>query len=97
VTEQLPTPLAAETVGWFEAIGSFYNLLKHRPDASQPPPSPTSVDAIVGMIDERTKDLPAERPRERRKGFEALFSNGAVSAEREAGGYDLFDFAPTSE
>jgi hypothetical protein len=53
------------------------------------------VDAIVGMIDERTKDLPAERPRERRKGFEALFSNGAVSAEREAGGYDLFDFAPT--
>jgi hypothetical protein len=89
--------LAAETVGWFEAIGSFYNLLKHRPDASQPPPSPTSVDAIVGMIDERTKDLPAERPRERRKGFEALFSNGAVSAEREAGGYDLFDFAPTSE
>jgi hypothetical protein len=41
------------------------------------------------------RNLPAERPRERRKGFEALFSNGAVSAEREAGGYDLFDFAPT--
>jgi hypothetical protein len=38
VTEQLPTPLAAENVGWFEAIGSFYNLLKHRSDASQLPP-----------------------------------------------------------
>jgi hypothetical protein len=87
--------LAAETVGWFEAIGSFYNLLKHRSDASEPAPSPSSVDAIVGMIDERTKDLPTERPRERRKGFEALFSNGTISAEREVGGYDLFDFAPT--
>jgi hypothetical protein len=87
--------LAAETVGWFEAIGSFYNLLKHRSDASQPAPSSSSADAIVGMIDERTKDLPAERPRERRKGFEALFSNGSVSAEREVGGYDLFDFVPT--
>jgi hypothetical protein len=87
--------LAGETVGWFEAIGSFYNLLKHRSDVSQPAPSQHSTDAIVGMIDERTKDLPAERPLERRKGFEALFSNGTISAEREVGGYDLFDFAPT--
>jgi hypothetical protein len=53
------------------------------------------VAPIVGMIDERTKDRPAERPRERRKGFEVLFSNGMVSAERVVGGYDLFDFAPT--
>jgi hypothetical protein len=87
--------LARETVGWFEAIGSFYNLLKHRSDASHPVPSPHSTEAIVGMIDERTKDLPAERPRERRKGFEALFSNGTISGGREVGGYDLFDFAPT--
>jgi len=87
--------LSAETIGWFEAIGSFYNLLKHRSDASQPVPSPHSTDAIVGMIDERTKDLPAERPRERRKGFEALFSNGTISGEHIGGGYDLFDFVPT--
>jgi hypothetical protein len=86
--------LAAETVGWFEAIGSFYNLLKHRSDASEPAPSPNSADAVVGMIDERTKDLPAERAGERRKGFEALFSNGTISAEREVGGYDLMEFAP---
>lgn len=86
---------AADTVGWFDAIGSFYNLLKHRSDASQPAPSEHSTDAVVGMIDERTKDLPAERRGERRKGFEALFSNGTVSAEREVSGYDLFDFAPT--
>lgn len=26
--------LAPETVGWFGAIGSFYNLQKHRGDAS---------------------------------------------------------------
>ena len=87
--------LAGDTVGWFEAIGSFYNLLKHRSNASQPAPSQHSTDAIVGMIDERTKDLPAERPRERRMGFEALFSNGTISAERDVGGYDLFAFAPT--
>jgi len=87
--------LAADTIGWFDAIGSFYNLLKHRSDASQSAPSEHSTDAVVGMIDERTKDLPAERRAERRKGFEALFSNGTVSAEREVGGYDLFDFAPT--
>jgi hypothetical protein len=46
------------------------------------------------MIDERTKDLPAERAGDRRKGFEALFSNGTISAEREVGGYDLMEFAP---
>ncbi|MGO4513680.1 hypothetical protein AB4Z51_42620 [Bradyrhizobium sp. 2TAF36] len=28
--------LATKTVGWFEAIGSFYNLLKQRSDASEP-------------------------------------------------------------
>ncbi|MCJ9700140.1 hypothetical protein [Bradyrhizobium sp. SHOUNA76] len=87
--------LAADTIGWFKALGSFYNLLKHRTDTSGSPPSPDFTDAVVGMIDERTKALPAERPRERRKGFEALFSNGAVSNERIVGGYDLFDFAPT--
>ncbi|MEY9463869.1 hypothetical protein ABH973_004282 [Bradyrhizobium ottawaense] len=87
--------LAADTIGWFKALGSFYNLLKHRSDASGSPPSPAFTDAVVGMIDERTKDLPAERPRERRKGFEALFSNGTVSNERIVDGYDLFDFAPT--
>lgn len=31
--------LAAVTVGWFEAIGSFYNVLKHRSDASEAAPS----------------------------------------------------------
>jgi hypothetical protein len=87
--------LAPDTVGWFDAIGSFYNLLKHRADASGAAPSTDYTDAVVGMIDERTKDLAAERPRERRKGFEALFSNGTVSGERTAGGYDLFYFAPT--
>jgi hypothetical protein len=87
--------LAPDTVGWFEAIGSFYNLLKHRSDTSGAAPSPDSTDAVVGMIDERTKDLPAERPRERRKGFEALFSNGTASNDRIVGGYDLFDFSPT--
>jgi transposase len=50
---------------------------------------------VVGMIDERTKDLPAERANERRKGFEAFFSNGTVSGARETNGFDLFDFAPT--
>lgn len=87
--------LAPDTVGWFEAIGSFYNLLKHRSDSSGAPPSTSSTDAVVGMIDERTKDLPGERPCERRKGFEALFSNGTTSGEREVAGYDLFDFTPT--
>jgi hypothetical protein len=86
--------LPPESIGWFAAIGSFYNLLKHRADASTPPPSSNFMDAIVGMIDERTKDLPADRPNERRKGFEALFSNGMVSATHEANGYDLVDFMP---
>jgi hypothetical protein len=87
--------LARDAIGWFEAIGSFYKLLKHRSDASGAAPSTSWTDAVVGMIDERTKDLPAERPHERRKGFEALFSNGTVSGNRDVGGYDLFDFAPT--
>ena len=80
--------LASDTIGWFDAIGSFYNLLKHRFDASQRAPSEHSTDAVVGMINERTKDLPAERRGERRKGFEALSSNGTVSADRAVRGYD---------
>ncbi|MGJ5036192.1 hypothetical protein ACQR13_18975 [Bradyrhizobium sp. HKCCYLRH3059] len=87
--------LAPDTVGWFEAIGSFYNLLKHRSDASEAEPSLEYIDAVIGMIDERTRDLPAERPRERRKGFEALFSNGTISSSCTVGGYELFDFVPT--
>jgi hypothetical protein len=87
--------LTPDTVGWFDAIGSFYDLLKHRTDASGAAPLTAYTDAVVGMIDERTKDLPAERPRERGKGFEALFSNGPVSGERTGDGYDLFDSAST--
>jgi hypothetical protein len=61
--------LAPDSVGWFEAIGSFYNLLKHRSDESGAAPSPDSTDAVVGMIDERTKDLPGERPRDAGRGL----------------------------
>ena len=83
------------TVGWFEAIGSFYNLLKHRSDASEPPPSPNSADAIVGMIDERTKDLPAEDPTSAGGDSRRCSRTAPSRPSANVGGYDLFDFAPT--
>src|ERR1700681_575904 len=48
--------LPEKYLGWLRAINSFYNLTKSRDEyLANSTPGPDSVDAIVGMIHERTK------------------------------------------
>ncbi len=60
-------------------------------------PAPSYVDAIIGVIAERTKDLPPTETEGSPKQFEALFSSGKTVNESEINGYDLVDFEVTSK
>jgi hypothetical protein len=83
---------------WLRATSSFFNLAKRRDDVlAEAPPAPHHVDAIIGMLHERTKELPPRRVGERRKGFEALFCDGEIRANRTESEYDLLDFVPTPD
>jgi hypothetical protein len=87
--------LPEKYLGWLRAINSFYNLTKSRDEyLANSTPGPDSVDAIVGMIHERTKTLMADNLR--KKGFEALFSDGRIVETRHATGHDLLSFLPTA-
>ncbi|MCG2668992.1 hypothetical protein ACFPFP_18735 [Bradyrhizobium sp. GCM10023182] len=87
--------LPQEALGWFGGLNSFYDLKTHRDDLSEVhPPAPHHVHAVVGLINERTKDLPADRPGERRAGFEAVFSDGAIVKTERKNEFDLIEFAP---
>jgi hypothetical protein len=86
--------LPEKYLGWLRAINSFYNLTKNRDEyLANSTPGPDSVDAIVGMIHERTKTLIADNLR--KKGFEALFSDGRIVETRHADAHDLLSFLPT--
>lgn len=87
--------LPEETLGWFKGLNSFYNLKKHRDDLPEHrPPAPHHMHAVVGLIHERTKDLPADRQGERRAGFEAVFSDGDIVRANRKNEFDLIEFAP---
>lgn len=86
--------LPDKDIGWLEAIQSFYNLGLHQDDSSKDPPAPNSVYCMVGAIDERTKDLPGERPGERRKGFEAIMTDGNIMWERDTENVSLIAIKP---
>jgi hypothetical protein len=89
--------LPQKNIGWLTATSAFYNLTKRRDEVlANVEPAPNHVDAIVGMIDERTEDLPAERSNERRKGFGALLTSGEIKRTRRESSYDLVDFEVTS-
>jgi hypothetical protein len=85
--------LPQESTGWFDGLNSFYNLKKHRDDADDKP-AQHHMHAIVGLVGERTKTLPGERPGERRAGFEAVFSDGDILRTDRKNEFDLIEFAP---
>jgi hypothetical protein len=90
---RLPQPI----VGWLRAISSFYNLTKHRDEALvNTQPTPHHTDAIIGMIDELTKELPVDKPLRRAKAFSAIFCNGMAQNEHNKNGFDLVDLAVTA-
>lgn len=87
--------LPEESVSWFNGLNSFYNLKKHRDDVTEnQPPAPHHMHAVVGLVHERAKDLPADRPGERRAGFEAVFSDGNIVGTERKNEFDLIEFAP---
>lgn len=90
--------LPPKNVSSLKATNVFANLgMIRKSILARQQPAPSYVDAIIGVIAERTKDLPPKRPKERLKQFEALFSSGKTVNEREINGYDLVDFEVTSK
>jgi hypothetical protein len=72
----------AESVGWFEAIGSFYRLLKYRSDADLAAPR-------YRRHNRRAREVRPNGPAS--AGKDSRLSSRMA---REVGGYDLMDFAP---
>ncbi|MCW5692027.1 MAG: hypothetical protein KIT48_06655 [Pseudolabrys sp.] len=89
--------LPQENVGWLKATNTFYNVSKRRDDvlASQAP-APNHVDAVVGMVDELTKEIPAPRPKMRAMAFSAIIFDGIIESERFEHGFDILEFSATT-
>jgi hypothetical protein len=89
--------LPPKNVGWLSAIGSFYNLKKHRDEAlANENPAPNYVEAVIGMIEKLTKEVPVDRPLRQAKAFSAIFCNGTAQNNRDQNGFDLVDVAVTA-
>ena len=62
-----------ENLGWLKATSTFFNLTQRREEhRAGLAPASIHVDAVIGMIDEFTKDVPTGRPK-RRKGIFRTF------------------------
>jgi hypothetical protein len=86
-----------ENVGWLKATNSFYNLTKRRDQVlAKETPASYFADAVIGMIDEFTKEIPVSEPKKRAKMFSAIFCNGSAKDNRDSNGYDLMDVEVTS-
>jgi hypothetical protein len=89
--------LPEDNVGWLKAINTFYNLSKRRDQVlARQAPAPNCVDAVVGMVDQFTKDVPVNEPLLRAKAFSAIFCDGYIASERNEDGYDILDVNITS-
>ncbi len=85
--------LPENSVGWLQAINSFYNLVKTWDELlAHNAPGPDFTHAVVGMIGDRTKSITEDGLR--KKGFEAVFSDGSIAGTRHANGYELLSFLP---
>ena len=90
--------LPPKNVSSLNSTNSFYNLGMLRDDVlASKEPTPSHVDAIVGIIAERTKEVPSDKPLERLKRLEAIFCSGEIVTEKDSNGYDLLDFAVTTK
>jgi hypothetical protein len=89
--------LPQETVGWLKATNVFFNISKRRPQVlAKQAPAPDCVDAVVGMVDQLTKEIPVSEPKTRAMVFSAIFSDGVVEKERNKCGFDIFEFKPAN-
>jgi hypothetical protein len=90
--------LPLENAEILAARKSFYNLSRHRDDAlaHRWTGDDHLEDLVTGMIGHLTEVLPADRPLVRRIQFTAILSGGFPTMMKDVGGYDLYDFKPTS-
>src|ERR1019366_7132577 len=89
--------LPAQSIGWLNAKNSFYNLMMRRdPVLANRVPAPDYVDAVIGMIDELTKEIPVLERKRRATAFSAIFGHAEVKQERDENGFDLLDLEMTA-
>ena len=90
--------LADDVIGTLRATNSFRNLGISAD--IEPPAGPKSiqfVDAVLGVVDERTYDENWDKPGFKKKIFEANFMDGKSSTIQARRGFDYFSFLPTAE
>jgi hypothetical protein len=87
--------LANDVIGILKSSNSFRNLR----NAAQidPPLGPKSkqfIDAVLGVVDERTHTAEGEKPGFIIKKFEANFMDGSISTNQTSDDFDYCSFAP---
>lgn len=85
---RLPENLASA----LRATNVFFNLEKAKEATLSSPNSEPHLDALVGIVAEKTRVLPPPTSNTLVKGVEAIFSAGKIVREYSASGFDLLDF-----
>jgi len=89
--------LPPKNVGWLNALNSFYNMTKWRGEVlAKQKPAQHFAEALIGMIEELTEEIPVAEPLRRAKSFSAIFCNGESKNTRDKNGFDLVDVTPTA-
>jgi hypothetical protein len=79
------------------ATNSFFNISDKRDGVARGQPRTTYTDAVLGVVEEWTKDAAPVRLSTRLKTFNLLFCGGDVTSKWCAGPYDLCTFTPSFE
>jgi glutaminyl-tRNA synthetase len=83
-------------VGRINALAAFYNLSRREYVAlAEVRSAPNYVDAILGIVDEHTTELPPINPRVTRTNFVSIFVDGLSDPTENETSFDVFDFEPT--
>ena len=89
--------LSPMDVSKLKALSAFYNLTRRRTDAlANTPLAPNYVEAITGIVHERTKEAPSIGRNVVSTGFEAIFVDGRSGPIIEGQDFDHFDFEPAA-
>ncbi len=83
--------LPSNEVANLKATNVFYNLEKNMPTLDLKKSNSSYVDAVVGVIAERTNDLPYDVPAKRIKNIHAQFGVCNIIKTNEVRDFDLID------
>jgi hypothetical protein len=88
---RLPEDLA----GWLDAMNGFLNLEVRRPEMLASPDAEPHLDALIGVVAERTRKLAGSEQNSPLVETNALFTSGEVVARLTAYGLDVLQFRDT--